>query len=88
MKKTIATDFDWINYKKEDLEKFGGQIKELIKSYKQEILKIEKKDLSFRNFIHRSEILSADIGKHDGALFAYVNLHTDENIRNTARKMS
>ncbi len=87
MKKIIEQNFDWVNYKEEDIKKFPAQVRELIKNYKQEVIKIDKQKLSFKNLIYIGELLNNKVYEKSAILWCFINLHTDEKLRNVCRDL-
>ncbi len=85
MTKTIESNFEWEDYKEGDVKKFPEQVRELIKNYKDEVLKIDKKDLNFNNFMHIGEILNNKIYEKSAILWCIINLHTNTKLRDAAR---
>ncbi len=79
--------FAWAKMTEEEIKGITGKIKDKLKDFKNEVIKINKEDLNFENYIHRSEVLSAEVGRLAGVLFGYTNLHTDEKIQNIGRKV-
>jgi Zn-dependent oligopeptidase len=88
MSNTIKEDvFAWAEMGEKEIVEITKNVTEKLKEFKIEVIKIKKEDLSFENYIHRSDFLSAEIGRLAGVLFGYTNLHTDEKIQNMGRKV-
>jgi Zn-dependent oligopeptidase len=80
-------DLSWANLSEKEITEITTKIVVKLNEFKEEIKKIDNKDLGFENLIHREEVMSAEIGRLEGGLFGYVNLHTDPKIQNVARKV-
>lgn len=85
--KIIPADVSWVNYKKSDILQITKKVKHLLAEYKKNVLKIGVKDLNFKNFIHLGEEVSFKIGRLDGVLFPFSNLHPDKSFRDTSMKV-
>ncbi len=80
-------DLSWANLTLAEIKGIVEKVKIKLKEFKEEVVKIPKENLSFENLIHREEVMSAEIGRLDGGLFGYVNLHTDAKVQEVARKV-
>lgn len=80
-------DLSWAEMSIPQIEAITQKNKNLLEEYKKEVLKIADKDLTFENYIHRGEVMSSEIGRLDGALFGYVNLHIDPKVQAAGRKV-
>lgn len=87
-KKIIVEEaFAWANMTENEIKAITNNIKNKLSDHKENILKIEIANLNFRNFIHASEDVSSEISRLDAVLFGFVNLSTDEKIRNVGREV-
>ncbi len=87
MSKIIDVDFDWLKYDEKQVLNITRHLKEKLKEYLDQILRIENSDLSFKNFIHVGEDFNAEITNLTAVLFPFTNLHIAEKIRKAARKV-
>lgn len=80
-------DLSWANLSEKEIKNITPKVVAKLNEFKEEIKNIENSNLTFHNLMHREEVMSAEIGRLDGGLFGYVNLHTDPKIQNVARKV-
>lgn len=80
-------NFKWVNWGEKQIKEIPQKVNKILKDYKTKVLRISEKELTFSNYIHLGEVMSAELRKLDGTLFGFVNLSTNEKVRNTGRKV-
>lgn len=85
--KIIEPDFDWVNFKEEEILSITKKVDASLKEYKNEVVKIKKEDLNFKNYIHYGEEVNHKIAQLTISIFPFANLHPDKKFRDAALRV-